>query len=74
MIDGHTGLAHHLLKIAVANTIAAIPANGSQNSFALKMPPFEPLIDIYKIVTERCPEDTCFNDRYKVTKLMPDYR
>ncbi len=41
MIDWHTPFAHHLLKVAVADPIAAIPSYRPQNHFTLKMTPLE---------------------------------
>ena len=41
MIDWHTPFAHHLLKVTVADPIAAIPPHRPQNQFTLKMTPLE---------------------------------
>ena len=41
MIDGHAALAHHLLQIAIADAIAAVPMHRPKDDLAFKMTPLE---------------------------------
>lgn len=41
MINRHAPFSHHLFKIAVAHTVAAIPAHRPQDHIALKMAPLK---------------------------------
>jgi hypothetical protein len=41
VVDAHAALAHHLLKITVADPIAAVLAHRPKDDFALKMTPRE---------------------------------
>jgi hypothetical protein len=41
MVNGNAALAHHLLEIAIAHPIAAIPPHRPEHDFALEVPTLE---------------------------------
>jgi hypothetical protein len=41
VINAHAALAHHLLEIAIADAIAAVPTYRPEDHFAFKMTPLE---------------------------------
>ena len=51
MVDGDAPLAHHFLKLTIADAVATVPANRPENDLAGEVPPPEhghqPLLPAY---------------------------
>jgi len=41
MINGHAALAHHLLEITVADSMAAVPTHHAKDDLVFKMAPLK---------------------------------